>query len=103
MNPAEKTSLHGLYVRHPDIVTCTVASKGSLDIAVVSPDGGLSLPGSGGRSPEFGMPLAGYQGESGIWGIEISWAMGADTSMPVTYKINCSSGNGTSLADDLTN
>lgn len=103
MKPSESRSLHGLYVRHPDIVTCMVASAGVLDIKAVSPDGAFSFPGVSGLTPEFGSPLGGYQGASGIWGIEISWSPGADRSRPVTYAINCMSGNGTSLVDDLTN
>jgi hypothetical protein len=104
--PFNRRQAHGVFVRHPDVVRCSVGTGtpgASLEIVAVSPD----LQRISGASPgqvEFASIAHGTvaNGVNELWGLEIDWPAGA--SVPtgsVPYTINCTSGNGTSLADLL--
>jgi hypothetical protein len=105
--PHDKVQLHGLYVRHPDTVRCSVATDGpeELRIVAVSPDGNQRVTGTVPSRVEFatGSPHGAVaDGVSDLWGLEVDWPAG--TTPPaggVPYRISCTSGNGTSLADLL--
>jgi hypothetical protein len=99
--PATSEVVHGLYVRHPDIVKCSVLSNHGLRIEAVPPDG-VSI-GALGPVVEFAtVPHAAVNGgQADLWGLEISWAPGAAALAAAPYAIDCRSGNGTSLADQL--
>lgn len=97
---------HGVYLRHPDIVSCGVTTAdpaAQLVVTAVAPDrtmvGGL-LP----RTPDFATVPHGSVSVSGheLWGFEVRWRPGAPIPPdPVEYTVDCGSGNGTSLADFL--
>ncbi|MET0555839.1 MAG: hypothetical protein ABW221_22560 [Vicinamibacteria bacterium] len=97
---------HGLYVRHPDRVNCSVVSSDPhrpMFIKAISPDGTQQIGGTAPTTTEFGNSprgsLAG--GVADLWGLEVSWPPGTFTGYPTKYRIECRSGNGTSLADFL--
>ena len=104
--PLNKMQAHGIFVRHPDVVRCSVGANtptAQLGIVAVSPD----MQRISGASPgqvEFASFAHGTvaNGVDELWGLEIDWAAGT-TPPPgsVPYTINCTSGNGTSLADLL--
>jgi hypothetical protein len=105
--PDNKKQLHGLYVRLPDDVRCTVATDtlDTLEIVAVSPDGSQRIMGMTPERVDFGTGLlhgAVAGGVSDLWGLEVDWPSGT-TPPPggVPYRISCTSGNGTSLADLL--
>lgn len=103
--PANAVRRHGVYVRHPDVVRCTVGGvAGDLAIVAVSPDGQRISSGSFPGSVEFA--TVGHatvaNGVDELWGLEVDWAAGtAVPAFDVPYSIGCRSGNGTSLADLL--
>jgi hypothetical protein len=101
IDPGENKTFHGIYVRHPDIVECSVTASDALHIAAVAPDRATVLSHPSARTPEFGLSTQSYQGWSDLWGIEISWSPDALRTAAVSYSIHCDSGNGTSLADQL--
>lgn len=103
--------VHGVYVRHPDVVRCRVSMTPQkptdplLEIAAFSPDR-VTTSGTS-TSPdevEFATEAHGAVngGTADLWGLEVAYSSGA-TAPPnsVPYSIFCSSGNGTSLADLL--
>jgi hypothetical protein len=104
--PLNRMQAHGVFVRHPDVVRCSVATDtpgAQLEIVAVSPD----LQRISGGSPsrvEFATFAHGTvaNGVNELWGLEIDWPAGS-TPPPgsVPYRIGCTSGNGTSLADLL--
>lgn len=119
--PHNAKQTHGLYVRHPDTVRCSVAidlPPGAppigldLHIAAVSPDRvrttSSPLPSS---SVDFATDAHGKVagGVSDMWGLEVDWpAPPPPPALPpplpvgsVPYRISCVSGNGTSLGDLL--
>ena len=97
---------HGVYVRHPDVVRCSVAidvaHPTGLEIVALSPDGFQRIAGPTPGSVEFASFGHGTiaNGVNELWGLEIDWPAGS-TPPPgsVPYRIGCTSGNGTSLAD----
>jgi hypothetical protein len=104
--PDNKRQLHGIYVRQPDVVTCSVSQHWShpqLEIKAFTPDK-VSIPGMQPGQVTFGgggnSTTAG--GFRDLWGLEVDWPAGT-TPPPQTvpYTITCASGNGTSLADLL--
>jgi hypothetical protein len=105
IDPAQKRILHGIYVRHPDIVNCGVSptTPGALELTAVAPDRmtffhDVIRPQSTGEFATLGQV---YQGGSDLWGLEVTWAGGMPGSAAESYSISCQSGNGTSLADRL--
>jgi len=97
-------ALHGLYVRHPDVVQCSVRGDGGepLVIRAVAPDRTTIPSVVDGSTGEFGTSVQGYQGPADLWGLEVSWSTSAATPPAVaSYSIGCRSGNGTSLADQI--
>jgi hypothetical protein len=95
---------HGVYVRHPDRLTCGVTSadpSAPMVITAVSPDGVQHVGGGSSRTPEFGGSPHGSVagGVDDMWGLEVRWQPGTSVLTPVKYSIDCRSGNGTSLAD----
>jgi hypothetical protein len=106
--PANRTQRHGVYVRHPDVVRCSVAidvaHPTGLEIVAVSPDGFQRINGPTPGTVEFASFAHGTiaNGVDELWGLEIDWpASGAPPAGSVPYRIGCTSGNGTSLADLL--
>lgn len=96
---------HGVYLRHPDRVTCGVASDDPntpMRITAVAPDG-TRFGGQGQRTPEFATVPHGSVSAGGheMWGLEIEWASGNIPVGFMPYTIDCRSGNGASLADLL--
>ena len=97
---------HGVYVRHPDRVACSVISddpNNVMFIKAISPDGTLQIGGTTSTTPEFGNVPRGTVagGVADLWALEVRWAPGTFTGLPTKYRIECRSGNGTSLADFL--
>jgi len=97
---------HGVYVRHPDRVACGVVSDDPshvMFIRAISPDGTQQLGGTSSVTPEFGNAPRGSiaGGVADLWGLDVGWAPGTLTGVPTRYRIDCRSGNGTSLADFL--
>jgi hypothetical protein len=95
---------HGVYVRHPDRLTCGVASSdpnASMVITAVSPDGVQHIGGTSARTPEFGGSPRGSVagGVADLWGLEVEYKPGTSSFGFVKYSLDCRSGNGTSLAD----
>ena len=106
--PLNEKQRHGVYIRHPDVVRCSVsidvAHPTGLEIVAVSPDGFQRLTGPTPGSVEFASFAHGTiaNGVNELWGLEIDWpAGGAPPVGSVPYRIGCTSGNGTSLADLL--
>jgi hypothetical protein len=99
---AQGTAHHGIYVRHPDRFTCSVGGSAGLVITAVSPDGAMTVGGTGPKTPEVGFQPHSTLGNGvhDMWGLEITRGPGAATG-PLPYSIHCDSGNGTSLADFL--
>lgn len=96
---------HGVYLRHPDRITCGVASgdpNAPMRITAVAPDG-TRIGGQPSRTPEFATVPHGSVSMSGheMWGLEIEWVPGNVPPGVVPYTIDCRSGNGASLADFL--
>jgi hypothetical protein len=110
--PLNAKQFHGLYVRHPDTVRCSVAIDlppgtpppgVSLEIAAFSPDR-VRLTGSNPSVVEFATDVHGTVagGVSDLWGLEVDWPAGTTPPVgSVPYRISCLSGNGTSLGDLL--
>jgi len=103
LQPAEQRVVHGLFVGHPDRLSCGVSSSDALVLKAVSPDGAVSVGGTGSQTGWFdagprGQIAAGF---SGLWGLEVSWDPSAARTAPASYTISCRSGNGVSLADEL--
>jgi hypothetical protein len=104
--PDNRKQLHGIYVRQPDEVVCSVsqhASHPQLEIKAFSPDR-VPIAGSQPRQVTFGgggnSTIAG--GFRELWGLEVDWPSGTTPPLQsVPYTISCTSGNGTSLADLL--
>lgn len=95
---------HGLYARHPDVVSCGVLPddpNATLVITAISPDGSLQVGGQSSRTPDFGSDARGTvnSGVADLWALQVEWAPGSSGVMGVKYRIDCRSGNGTSLAD----
>jgi hypothetical protein len=103
LNPKEKGVVHGLFVRHPDRVSCRVGAKDALRITATAPDGTQAASGTTGQTIEFATVPHGQTnfGVNGLWGLEIEWDPSAAKKVPVSYVIDCRSGNGTSLADEM--
>jgi hypothetical protein len=93
-------NLHGLYVRHPDVVRCGVASGEDLVLTAVSPDRSQSFS-VGNDTGLFAAMAQSHVDQNDLWGLEVSFGPAATMSGPVAYSIRCTSGNGTSLADIL--
>jgi hypothetical protein len=103
LNPRAR---HGVYVRHPDRVSCGVVSddpNNVMFIKAISPDGTQSIGGTSPSIAEFGNSPRGSiaAGVADLWALEVRWAPGTFTGFPTKYRIECRSGNGTSLADFL--
>jgi hypothetical protein len=97
---------HGIYVRHPDQVTCSVVSddpNNVMFVKAISPDGTQQIGGTTSTTPEFGdVPRGSIAGGvADLWGLEVRWAPGTFTGASTKYRIDCRSGNGISLADFL--
>ena len=97
---------HGVYVRHPDRLACSVVSDDPnhvMFLRAISPDGTQSIGGTTSSTPEFGNAPRGSiaGGVADLWALEVRWAPGTFTGVPTKYRIECRSGNGTSLADFL--
>jgi hypothetical protein len=97
---------HGVYVRHPDRASCGVLPDDpnvSMVISAISPDGAVTVGGTSSRTPEFGDDARGAvnSGVADLWALKIEWAPGTSVFGGVKYRIDCRSGNGTSLADVL--
>lgn len=96
---------HGVYLRHPDVVSCGVASgdpNAPMRITAVAPDG-TRIGGQSPRTPEFATVPHGSVSVSGheMWGLEVEWMPGNIPVGVVPYSLDCRSGNGASLADFL--
>ena len=114
--PSNAKQIHGLYVRHPDTVRCSVAIDVppgapppgvSLEIAAFSPDR-VRVAGPNPSMVEFATDDHGAVagGVSELWGLEVDWPPPTTPPTPlpvgsVPYRISCLSGNGTSLGDLL--
>jgi hypothetical protein len=115
--PFNAKQIHGLYVRHPDTVRCSVSIDPppgappmplSLEIAAVSPDRVRITSPTPSSSVDFATDVHGAVagGVSDLWGLEVDWPPPTmpPTPLPpgsVPYRITCVSGNGTSLGDLL--
>ena len=100
----QPVAFHGLYVRHPDVVSCGVLPddpSAALVITAISPDGAQQITNQSSRTPDFGTDARGTvnAGVADLWALQVEWAPGSSGFMGVTYRIDCRSGNGTSLAD----
>jgi hypothetical protein len=99
------SNLHGIYVRHLDRVTCSVSTPvpdAAFFISALSPDRAQTIGGSSNTTGEFGGPghgaVAGGQNE--LWGLTVTFNGTPPAAyLHVPYRIDCMSGNGTSLAD----
>jgi hypothetical protein len=94
------SNLHGLYVRHPDVVRCGVASTEDLVLTAVSPDRTQRFS-VGNDTGLFASMAQSHVDQNDLWGLEVTFGPAASMSGPVAYSIRCTSGNGTSLADIL--
>jgi len=115
--PFNAKQTHGLYVRHPDTVRCSVAidvPPGApppgigLEIAAVSPDRVRITSPMPSSMVDFATDVHGTVagGVSELWGLEVDWPPPTTPPTPlpvgsVPYRISCVSGNGTSLGDLL--
>jgi hypothetical protein len=118
--PFNAKQTHGLYVRHPDTVRCSVAMDlppgapppgVSLEIAAVSPDRVRITSPTPSSRVDFATDVHGTVagGVSDMWGLEVDWPAPPPPPAPapplpvgsVPYRISCLSGNGTSLGDLL--
>jgi hypothetical protein len=97
---ASTPNRHGLYVRHPDVVRCGVASNEDLVLTAVSPDQsqGFSV---GNDTGLFASMRQSHVDQNDLWGLEVTFGPAAKMGGPVPYTIRCTNGNGTSLADIL--
>ena len=98
--------VHGVYVRHPDRLSCSVISNDPhrvMFIQAISPDGTQQIGGTAPTTSEFGNVPRGSVagGVADLWALEVTWPPGTFTGFPTQYRIECRSGNGTSLADFL--
>jgi hypothetical protein len=98
--------VHGVYVRHPDRLSCSVISSDPhrvMFITAISPDGTQQIGGTSPTTTEFGNVPRGSiaAGVADLWALEVRWAPGTFTGSHTKYRIECRSGNGTSLADFL--
>jgi len=90
-------SLHVAFLRQPDMVECSVSDP-QLALVVTSPNrtfvtGGFQSTG------EFFTGFRGATGDAGAFGFEVIANQGNPPSGPVTYELNCVSGNGMSQID----
>lgn len=106
--PGTSEVLHGLFVRHPDRLSCSL-DRSELVLTLVSPDKAQTFGGTGNAVAEFDTGPRGTLGSrsfgpgwAGLWGLQVTWN-GAipPPSAPVPYRIFCRSGNGASLADQI--
>ena len=72
-------------------------------ITAISPDGTQQVGGTSSSTTEFGNVPRGSiaGGVADLWALEVRWAPGTLTGSHTKYRIECRSGNGTSLADFL--
>jgi hypothetical protein len=96
--------IHGVYVRHPDRVSCGVLPddpNADMIVTAVSPDRTQQVGGTSSRTPDFGDTPRGTvnAGVADLWALVVQWRSGASGSGGGKYRIDCRSGNGTSLAD----
>ena len=101
IDPATVRIRHGLYVRHPDVVKCTLRSTDAFIFTASSPDGAKHFSVADNQTGEFAIDQNHYRGPSDLWSLEVFWSPNAARTQPVSYSISCLSGNGTSLADQL--
>jgi hypothetical protein len=103
LQPAGRRVVHGLFVGHPDRLSCAISSSDALVLKAVSPDGAVTVGGTGSQTGWFDAGPRGQVagGFSDLWGLEVSWDPGAARTGPVNYTLSCRSGNGVSLADEL--
>jgi hypothetical protein len=103
IDPTNTRVVHGIWVRHPDAVTCHVtAAADPLVLTAVSPDKSIQTA-SVAQTVSFGNVPHGTVnfGVNDLWGLEVSWDPAAAKAASVPYTIACESSNGTSLADEL--
>lgn len=106
--PGTSEVLHGLYVRHPDLLSCAL-DRSELVLELVTPDGAQTFGGTTNAIAEFDTGARSALGSrsfgpgwADLWGLRVSWnaAFPAPTG-PVPYRVVCRSGNGVSLVDQI--
>jgi hypothetical protein len=97
--PAAQRRLHAVFLRHPDLVECSVNSS-QLALTVTAPDGTF-VTGGFSSTLEFDTGPRGSvnNGFAGIWEIEVTGNQKSPPSGPVPYTLTCVSGNGMSQLD----
>lgn len=90
--------IHGIHLRNPDWVSCSVggANTANLEMRLKRPDGTVVAGGS--DTTSFGEVYIGERdavvgGVNGLWTIEVG-TRGTGT-LPLSYSISCTNGNGT--------
>jgi hypothetical protein len=102
LDPSVDKAQHGLYVRHPDILSCRVnALQEELILTAIAPDRSVMAGGNGSATSRFATITESHAAQNDLWGLEVSWHPSSARNVPVGYSLSCFSGNGTSLADLL--
>jgi hypothetical protein len=95
----KKRSLHVAFLRHPDLMECSVSDP-TLALVVTAPDGQFVSGGFQSTGEFFtGFRRAINGGNAGGWGIEVIANAGSPPSGPVPYTLSCVNGNGMSQLD----
>jgi hypothetical protein len=94
-------ALHWVFLRHPDLVACTVNSA-QLALTVTAPDGTF-LTGGFQSTLEFDTGPRGVinNGVAGAWEIEVDANQKSPPTAPLPYTLTCVSGNGMSQLDRM--
>jgi hypothetical protein len=102
LDPSMDKGQHGLYVRHPDILSCRVSGiQEGLILTAIAPDRSVAAGGVSSETGRFATIAESHTGQNDLWGLEVSWHPSSARNVPVGYSLSCFSGNGTSLADLL--
>jgi hypothetical protein len=98
-DPAAGRELHVVFLRNPDMVTCSVSDPG-LVLNVYDPARNLVVGGFQSTGEFFtGFRSDVNGGQAGAWGIEVEANASRPPASVVDYKIRCVSGNGMSQID----
>ena len=98
--PADSKQLFGMFVAHPDFLSCRVVgdNAGNAEIQIKNPQGVVAAGGDNiGDIPEFftGEKSTVNGGTNGMWTVEVGSRDG--TGLPTgTYVLQCRAGNGSS-------
>jgi hypothetical protein len=99
--PGGNRALHAVFLRHPDLVSCTV-NNAQLALTVTAPDGTFHTGGlQSTLEIDTGPRGAINNGYAGAWEIEVTANLKSPPSAPLPYTLTCVSGNGMSQLDRL--